>query len=64
MNGKKAKMMRKEVRSHIKAGIGDGMNILNRFTRQRPKYIPKIIWIILYLPIIKIRYVKYFIKHI
>jgi hypothetical protein len=46
-----AKKIRKEVRRELKGG----MAILNTMIHKRPSYIPKFIWLILYLPLFKIK---------
>lgn len=60
MNLKKAKKIRKEARNQI----GSGIKALSNITRSRPKFIPKSIWVLLYLPLFKYKHLKYFKKHI
>jgi hypothetical protein len=64
MNTKVAKKLRQMTRKEIKNKFGDGMEILNSLTNTRPKYVPKIIWIILYLPLFKKKAWKYIYKNL
>ena len=60
MNAKKAKKLRK----HLRKEIGQGMQVLNKLIRKRPKWIPKYIWILFYLPLFKVDNLKHIYKTI
>lgn len=38
--------------------LGDGINVMHTMIRQRPNWIPKFIWIVLYLPLFKVKTLK------
>lgn len=54
MNGRKAKKLRKEIRK----SLGEAMNVLNKLTRQRPRFIPKSVWVLLFLPLFSFKNLK------
>lgn len=64
MNSKQAKKIRKETRKSFKANFGEGMEVLQMITRKRPKWCPKRIWVLLYIPLFPRKYIKVLYKHI
>ena len=64
MNAKKAKKFRKEVRRRVDQNFGVGLQALNHIIRPRPKWIPKRLWIIVYMPLFKKKYRDLILKHI
>ena len=64
MNQKAAKKFRKDVRKIVDSKLVDGMQTLSKITRQRPKWIPKFIWIIAYYPLFPKKYRKFIYKYI
>lgn len=54
MNSKQAKKIRKEVRKQV----GTGLDALKNIVRPRPRWIPKFIWALLYLPLFGRKYLK------
>lgn len=64
MSQKKTKKTRKEIRKAVRANIGEGAEALSTIVRKRPKVVPKFLWIILYLPLFKRKYLKYIYKNI
>ena len=60
MSGKQAKKIRKEVRKQM----GDRFEALSTITRPRPKWIPKRIWVLFYLPLFKRKYLKLIYKNL
>lgn len=63
MNGKVAKKIRKETRRRVDRNFGAGMEALGKITRQRPRWIPKQLWILLYLPLFEKKYLGAVYKH-
>ena len=63
MNTKKAKKLRKYARKQVKEEIGEGLQALGEITRSRPKWIPKRIWILAYLPLFPRKYLAMIYKH-
>jgi len=60
MNSKTAKKLRK----HFRREAGVGIDILKSVIRPRPKLIPKFIWVILFLPLFRIKDLKHIYKGI
>ena len=63
MNSKKAKKIKKYARQQVKMEFGEGMEILQQITRTRPKWIPKRVWVLAYLPLFPRKYLKVLYKH-
>lgn len=53
MSIKKAKKIRKEIRNEVRKLYPSGVEVLQKLIRPRPKYCPKFIWILLYMPLFK-----------
>jgi hypothetical protein len=64
MSSRKAKKIRQEVRRVVNANFGSGMAALSNIVRQRPWFIPRLLWIILYLPLFKHKYIPTVFKHL
>lgn len=64
MNAKTVKKIRKYTRQHVNHNFGEGMEALAKLTRKRPKLVPRFLWILLYVPLIKLRYLKYFYRYL
>lgn len=64
MNAKKAKKLRKEARRYSEVLIGEGFEAVGNLIRSRPKWIPKILWILLYVPLFKVKYLKIVYKNL
>jgi len=58
MSQKTFKKIRKEARRQVDHNFGTGMQALAKLVRKRPKYIPRFVWIIIYAPLFKFRYLK------
>lgn len=56
MSQKIAKQVRKETRKHLDMKFGEGFDALSKLVRHRPRWCPKIAWVILYLPLFKAKY--------
>jgi hypothetical protein len=63
MNTKKAKKLRKYARKQVKFELGEGMEALAQITRPRPRWIPKRVWILTYLPLFPRKYLPLVYKH-
>jgi hypothetical protein len=53
MSNKQSKKVRKVIKSEIKKLYPSGVEVLQKLIKQRPKYCPKFIWILLFMPIFK-----------
>lgn len=58
MNQKKTKKLRKEIRREARNLWGEASEVLGTLIRARPKYIPRFLWILLYVPIFKTKTLK------
>lgn len=58
------KIITKKIRKEVRRELGQGIAVLNTLIRHRPKFIPKYIWILLYLPLFKIKTIKYLYENI
>ncbi len=58
MNQKKTKKARKEYRRQARILWGEANEVLGTLIRPRPKYIPRFLWILLYIPIFKSKTIK------
>jgi hypothetical protein len=58
MSKKNDKKLRREVRAQVRYNYGEGLEALSRFVRPRPWWIPKRIWVLLYLPVFPARFVR------
>lgn len=56
MGQKTVKKQRQEVRRAVRNEFGEGMAALAQITRKRPRWIPKRIWILAYLPLFPKKY--------
>lgn len=56
MGQKQIKRFRKEVRKRVDQNFGTGMEALAHITRPRPRWIPKRLWIIFYIPLFPKKY--------
>lgn len=63
MNSKKAKKLRKYARKQVNNNLGEGFEALSNITRTRPRWIPKWIWILAYLPLFPRKYLRLVYKH-
>lgn len=63
MNSKTAKKLKKYTRQQVNHNLGEGMAALAEITRSRPKWIPKRIWILAYLPLFPRKYLRIVYKH-
>lgn len=64
MSHSRAKKLRKEVRKNFEKEIGEGMRALGYIVRKRPPYIPKQLWILLYLPLFKWSHIPTVYRHL
>jgi hypothetical protein len=64
MSNKAIKRNRKEMKRIVRASIGDGMESLASITRKRPKWIPKRIWVLAYLPLFPRKYLHLIYKQL
>ena len=64
MSHRTAKQIRKETRKHLDLIFGASFDALSKLVRNRPKYIPKIVWVLLYLPLFKAKYWHLIFKNI
>lgn len=60
MNSKKAKMVRK----HMRKEIGQGMEVLQRIIRKKPRFVPKFIWTMFFWPLFKLKDLKFVYKYL
>lgn len=58
MNNKLSKKNRKLIRTALDKKFGEGMEALAICVRPRPKWIPRKIWILAYVPLFKKKYLK------
>lgn len=58
MNAKTAKKIRKETRKVAREEFGTGIKMLNKLMRKRPKFVPKFIWVLIYLPLFRFKHIK------
>jgi hypothetical protein len=58
MSQSKSKKLRKEVRREVGKKYTQGIATLGEIVRPRPKWIPKRIWILAYLPLFKRKHLK------
>jgi hypothetical protein len=63
MSQKQTKKTRQEVRRAVKKQIGEGMEAVAIAMYDRPRFIPKWIWIGVYVPAFKWRYLGVIYKH-
>lgn len=63
MSQSKTKKFRKEVRRVVDANFGVGMQALSNIIRPRPRWIPKAVWILVYVPLFEKRYLHLIYKH-
>lgn len=64
MSQKQSKKYRKEVRRTVDKNLGIGFDALSNIVRSRPQWIPKKIWLILYLPLFPRKYMYLLNKYI
>lgn len=64
MNSKLVKKIRKETRREAKKQFGAGIEILRGMVRTRHKFIPRALWVLLFLPLFKTKYLKTIYKYI
>jgi hypothetical protein len=57
------KKHRKEVRKAVRENIGEGLAVLSNMVRERPKYVPRWMWIVVYMPLFSRKYIKYIYKY-
>lgn len=57
MSGSSSKKFRKQVKKTVKENFGEGFELLSKIVRPRPRWIPKRIWILFYLPLFKKKHV-------
>lgn len=63
MSQRRQKQYRRIARGIAKVEIGEGMEALRHITRKRPRWIPKRVWILAYLPLFKRVYWGLVYKH-
>ena len=63
MSQKQTKKNRQEVKRAVRKQIGEGMEAMSGALRTRPRFIPKWIWILAYIPAFKRRYLGIIYKH-
>lgn len=63
MSAKKEKAIRKKIRKEVRVNMGEGIEALSNMIRKKPRLVPKAIWILLYLPIFKRKYIKFIYKY-
>jgi hypothetical protein len=64
MSSSKIKKTRKEIRKRVDNNLGDRIKALNCIVRKRPVWIPKRIWVLLYLPLFESKYRNLIIKYL
>lgn len=64
MSQSKTKKVRKEVRRKIDAELGKGLEALSKIVRPRPRWIPKRVWILVYLPLFPKTYLPSIYRHL
>lgn len=63
MSQSQTKKYRKEVRRVVNANFGQGMEALSNIVRQRPRYVPKFVWVLVYVPLFPRQYLRLIYKH-
>jgi hypothetical protein len=63
MSQSKTKKFRKEVRRVVDANFGIGMEALSNITRPRPRWCPKVVWMLAYVPLFKKQCLHLIYKH-
>ena len=63
MSQTKTKKFRKEVKRQVNKNFGIGMEALSNIVRVRPRWIPKSIWILAYIPLFPKQYIRLIYKH-
>lgn len=58
MNSKIVKKLRKEARRQVNVNFGEGMEAMNKLIRLRPSFVPRFIWILLYVPLFRVKYLR------
>ena len=56
MSQKKDKKFRKEVKRQVNSNFGEGMKALSNIIRKRPQWVPKKVWVVLYMPLFEKKY--------
>lgn len=64
MSQKKIKRFRKETRRVLKEEYGEGLDMLKQITRPRPKWIPKRVWVWVYLPLFERKYLHFILSNL
>jgi hypothetical protein len=64
MSTKQAKKLRKYARLEARTIFGEGMEAIGTMMRKRPRFVPRFLWILLYLPLFKSKTWKVFYRHI
>ena len=63
MSDKQTKRFRKEVKRRVDENFGKGMEALAHLVHRKPRFVPRILWIILYAPLFKGKYLRLIYKH-
>lgn len=63
MSDKQTKRVRKEIKRQVNNNVGEGLQSLQLITRKRPKWIPKRVWVLMYLPLFPKKYLKFIFKY-
>ncbi len=63
MSQRQSKKFRKEVRKVVDANFGVGMKALANIVRPKPSYVPKWVWIVVYVPLFPWKYLHLIYKH-
>lgn len=64
MNSKQSKKVRQRVRREARALWGEGLEALGALIRKRPTWCPRVLWILLYVPLFKWKTLKLFYRHL
>ena len=63
MSQSQTKKFRKEVKRQVNANFGVGMSALSNIVRERPRWIPRAVWILAYVPLFPRQYIRLIYKH-
>lgn len=63
MSQRQTKKARKEIRRRVDENFGVGMEALSNLIRPRPRWIPRWVWIVAYVPLFQKKYLRHVYKH-
>lgn len=64
MNSKTLKKIRKAARDEAREALGEGVGALSVFVHKRPRWCPRFVFIVLYMPLFRPKVWRLIYKHI